>query len=82
VVFLVSGSFQANPLGAAAACFQTISPLAGFNCGNADGRTFTINTTPVDCAAPPTASSVPPRNGGYCVRATAGGNPAAFFSAY
>jgi hypothetical protein len=82
MLFTVPGLFQSDPLGAAAACYQTTSPLTGFTCSNATGRTFSINDTTVDCAAPPLPTDIPLRNGGYCVRATAGGDATAFFTAY
>ena len=80
--FAVPGPFRSNALGAGAACYQTSSPLSAFSCSNAYDRTFSINGITVGCARPLSLATIPLRNGGYCVRATAGGNPAAFFSAY
>ena len=79
--FTVPPSFQSPGFGPGAACYQTVSALGGFSCGNANRRTFSINGATVDCAAVPALNTIPPRNGGYCVQATAGRNDAAFFSA-
>jgi hypothetical protein len=81
-LFTVPGPFTSATFGTGAACYQTTSPLAGFTCINVTGRTLSINGTTVDCAAPPLPSDIALRNGGYCVQATAGGDPTAYFTAY
>lgn len=74
-------SYQANNLGQGPGCFQTLSPLTSFTCGNSQGRQFSINGMNVNCTTPPRPADIPLRNGGYCIRVSPGGNQAAFFSA-
>lgn len=80
-VFSVPPAFQSPGLGQNAACYQTVSTLAGFTCGNGFRRTFSINGMTLNCGALPAINTIPRRNGGYCVQVSGGGNQAAFFSA-
>lgn len=80
--FALGPTYQSNALGTTAICRQTNSTVMGWNCGNMNGRTININGVLINCAMPPAASALPPRNGGYCIQVTPGGNASAYFGAY
>lgn len=72
--------YSSGNLGSAATCHQTTSNLVNGVCANfAAGRTFKINGTNVSC----NNFKLPPkRNGGYCMQASAGNQPYAFFAVW
>jgi hypothetical protein len=75
-----SGSYGASNLGTGATCHETTSNLAGGLCGGfASSRTFSVNGTPVSCSG---IAYPPKRNGGYCLQASAGNEPWAWFSVW
>jgi hypothetical protein len=76
-------------LGTATSCNEVIPTAAvsiiGLNCGNfVAPRTFSVNATPLDCAASNNKNFPLPaqRNGGYCMQASAGNNSFAYFITY
>ncbi|WP_437897088.1 fibronectin type III domain-containing protein [Sorangium sp. So ce124] len=75
-------SYQSGNLGTAATCHETLASLQGLNCGNfAAGRTFRINNVLVTCnGANVTLPAT--RNGGYCMQASAGNEPWAYFATF
>lgn len=75
-------SYHSGNLGTAATCHETTENLQGLNCGNfAAGRTFHINGALVTCnGANVTLPAT--RNGGYCMQASAGDHPWAYFSTF
>jgi len=77
--FTFSGSYQSGPLGTGAVCRQTTTPVHGGNCGNfVSPRTLQVNGTPETCNGQNWASVPAPRNGGYCLQASAGNQSFAF----
>ncbi|WP_437797926.1 fibronectin type III domain-containing protein [Sorangium sp. So ce693] len=75
-------SYPSGNLGTAATCHETLASLQGLNCGNfAAGRTFRINGVLVTCnGANVTLPAT--RNGGYCMQASAGNEPWAYFATF
>jgi hypothetical protein len=71
-------------LGTGAICDEVVGTISGLVCGNfVSPRTFTVNGTAVDCVkgysgAPPAS----PVKGGYCMQASAGDYPYAYFQTY
>jgi hypothetical protein len=71
-----------GPLGTAATCHQTTTPLQGFVCGNfAAPRIFAINGAQVVCSGGAQTLTTP-RNGGYCFQATAGNETSEYFMTF
>lgn len=81
-VVFSSQSYHSGNLGTAATCHETTASLQGLNCGSfAAGRTFHINGALVTCnGANVTLPAT--RNGGYCMQASAGDPPWAYFSTF
>jgi hypothetical protein len=76
-----SGSYQSGALGTGAVCRAATQPVVGGNCGNfAAGRTLTVNGVTEPCNTGNWSSVPPPRNGGFCIQATPGNQPWAFFT--
>jgi inhibitor of cysteine peptidase len=75
-------SFTGVNLGTAARCYETTAPLVSGGCGNfAASRTLTVNGAPMPCTG--AAWALPaPRNGGYCIQASAGDMPWAWFTVW
>jgi hypothetical protein len=76
-----SASYSSGNLGSAARCFQTTAALRGGVCGNfASSRKLSVNGVNVPCNGGNWPSALPAkRNGGYCVQASAGDFPWAYF---
>lgn len=75
--------FQAGNLGINEVCYETMSPIAGGNCGNfASPRTLSVNGVNVTCNYQNWLSVPPPRAGGYCIKATAGNYSYAYFAVW
>jgi subtilisin family serine protease len=76
-----SGSYQSGSLGTGTVCRETTQPVVGGNCGNlTSGRQLTVNGVTMPCNAQNWPSVPAAVNGGYCVQATAGNQPWAFFT--
>jgi hypothetical protein len=57
--------------------------ITGLVCGNFQApRTFSVNAAPIDCVAGGTFPLPRPRNGGFCMQASAGGASFAYFNTY
>ena len=74
-------------LGTGATCNEVVGTVAGLVCGNfVSPRTFSVNGTSVDCvnkgAGYSGAMPVSPVRGGYCMQASAGDYPYAYFLTY
>lgn len=75
-----SASYSSGNLGSGARCFETTAALRGGVCGNfASSRKLSVNGTNVTCNGGNWPSLPAKRNGGYCVQATAGDFPWAYF---
>ncbi|MGK3987427.1 fibronectin type III domain-containing protein [Sorangium sp. So ce136] len=75
-------SYHSGNLGTAATCHETTVNPQGLNCGNfATGRTFRVNGVLVTCNGA-NATLPAKRNGGYCMQASAGNQPWAYFSTF
>jgi len=73
---------QSGNLGTGVTCHQTTANLASGNCGNfAAGRTFKINGATMSCTGM-NLTLPPKRNGGYCLQASAGNWPWAYFTTW
>lgn len=76
-----SPGYQSGNLGTGATCHETTANLQGVQCGNFSApRTFSINGSVVSCGG----SSTPPapRNGGYCLQASAGSPAWSYFATW
>lgn len=81
--FTVNGQYQSGNLGTSASCYETTSVVRGGNCGNfANSRALTVNGTGEPCTWVNWTSVPAPRNGGYCIQATAGDYSYAAFSVW
>jgi hypothetical protein len=81
--FTINGSFQSGSLGTGNVCRQTSSPIHGGNCGNfVSPRQLSVNGATEVCNGGNWASVPPARNGGYCIQATSGNQPWAFFTTW
>lgn len=75
-------SFTAVSLGTGARCYETTAPLASGGCGNfAASRTLAVNGAPMPCTGANWALPAP-RHGGYCIQASAGDMPWAWFTVW
>ena len=75
-----SASYSSGNLGAGARCFETSASLRGGVCGNfASSRKLSVNGVAVACNGGNWPSLPAKRNGGYCVQASAGDYPWAYF---
>lgn len=79
---ITSTSFASGNLGTGERCFEATANFVSGNCGGfASSRTFAINGTPMTCNG--TNWTLPARrNGGYCLHATAGNHPWAWFTTW
>ena len=81
--FTINGSFQSGSIGTGAVCLATTNPVHGGNCGNfVNPRSLSVNGQARPCNAGNWATIPAPRNGGYCIQATAGNQPWAFITAW
>jgi hypothetical protein len=70
-------------LGTSATCHEVMGTGAGMNCGNfLAPRTFTINGTSINCVMSGNYALPAPRNGGYCMEASAGEYSYAYFRTF
>lgn len=77
------GNYSSGNLGSTAVCYQTTGNLNGGVCGNlASGRKFTVNGVAMSCTSNWPNPLPAKRNGGYCIQATAGDYPWAYFSTW
>jgi hypothetical protein len=76
-------TFQSGSLGTGAACYETLSQIDSGTCTSlGGGRTLTVNGVAEVCNNQGWPAPLPQqRNDGYCIQTTAGGNPAASFTA-
>lgn len=81
--FSISGSYGSGNLGTGTACYETRSVVHGGNCGNfVSPRSLKVNGTTETCNGQNWSSLPAARNGGYCIQATAGQYPWAYFTAW
>jgi hypothetical protein len=74
--------YSSQNLGTTARCFETTASLVSGNCGGfVSPRTLAINGTTMTCNGQ-NWTLPPKRNGGYCVKVTAGQNTWAQFSTF
>jgi hypothetical protein len=77
---VVQPNTNGGDLGTAATCQSVAGSSGSLVCGNFMApRTFTVNSTAVDCSSGVFALPAP-RNGGWCMQATAGNYSYAYFS--
>jgi secreted trypsin-like serine protease len=80
-VFTTQYYSSAN-IGTTARCYETTANLVSGNCGGfADPRTLAINGTTMSCNGQNWTLPAK-RNGGYCVKVSAGENPWAYFTTF
>lgn len=78
-----SSSYTSPNLGTGASCFETKAALSGGVCGNfVSPRRLYVNGAEVTCNWNPWAVIPPPKNGGYCIQATAGNQAWASFTTW
>src|SRR4029079_11497783 len=72
---------NSGDLGTGATCDEVVgAAVTQTVCGNfVAPRTFSVNGTPVDCATGGAFALPPPRNGGFCMQASAGNYSYAYF---
>ncbi len=77
---VVQPNMNGGDLGTAATCHAVAGSSGALVCGNfASPRTFTVNSTTVDCSSG--LFTLPaPRNGGWCMQASAGNYSYAYFA--
>jgi PKD repeat protein len=81
--FTINGTYQSGNLGTGAVCYQTMSNMAGGNCGNfVSPRTLKVNGTTEACNGGNWSSIPAKRNGGYCIQTTSGNQPWAYFTSW
>jgi hypothetical protein len=70
-------------LGTGATCHELVGSATRVVCGNfVTPRTFSVNGTPVDCITGGNYFLPPARKGGFCLQASAGDQPWAYFQLY
>ena len=75
-----SAGYSSGNLGAGARCFETSAALRGGVCGNfSSSRKLSVNGASVACNGGNWPSLPAKRNGGYCVQASPGDYPWAYF---
>jgi hypothetical protein len=81
---MVPANMNSGDLGTGATCHFVDGASGGMVCGNfASPRTFTINgTTDIDCVAGGSFTLPAPRNGGWCMEASAGNFSYAYFTTF
>jgi hypothetical protein len=81
--FTINGSYQSGAIGTGAGCFETYSPIHGGNCGNfVSPRQLSVNGTQWTCNGQNWSSVPAARNGGYCIKTTAGNYSWAYITAW
>ena len=81
----VPPGMNSGELGEGATCHQVVGSVAmgQFICGNfLPPRTFTINNVSFDCTTGGARALPAPRSGGWCMIASAGNYPYAYFTTY
>ncbi len=73
---------QQGYLGTGQVCDQTMATLTAGNCGNMTGRIFQVNGETMNCNGQTWFTLPAKRNGGYCLHATAGGFPYAYYTTW
>jgi hypothetical protein len=72
---------NSGDLGTGATCDEVVGAVTRTACGNfVAPRTFSVNGAPVDCATGGAFELPPPRNGGFCMQASAGNYSYAYFT--
>jgi hypothetical protein len=81
---MVAANTHLGDIGTAATCHFVDGNQGSLVCGNfASPRTFTINgTTDLNCVAGGTFALPAPRNGGWCLEASAGNFAYAYFDTF
>jgi hypothetical protein len=79
----VAPSTNSGDLGTEATCNEVVGNVTRFVCGNfVAPRTFMVNGTLSDCVGGGGGLLPTPRNGGFCMQASAGQNSFAYFTTY
>ncbi len=74
---------NSGDLGTAATCDEVVGSVAHMVCGNfVAPRTFTVNGMTINCVAGGSFTLPAPRNGGFCMEASAGNYSYAYFTTY
>jgi subtilisin family serine protease len=81
--FTINGSYQSGAIGTGAGCLETYSPIHGGNCGNfVSPRQLSVNGAQRTCNGQNWSSVPAARNGGYCIKTTAGNYSWAYITAW
>jgi hypothetical protein len=81
VTFSWDGKYQSGDLQTGAVCRETMQNVSGGNCGNfASSRTLSVNGAVMTCNNQNWTGVPAMRNGGYCIHATAGDYPWAYYT--
>ena len=78
-ILFAGPNFQSGNLGTGATCHETRAVLHGGNCSNMQSRVLSVNGTAMSCAGWTLPAA---RNGGYCIRTTAGSPSFASFATW
>jgi hypothetical protein len=81
----IAPNMNSGDLGTAAVCDEVAGSdgIDKIVCGNfVDPRTFTVNGTLFDCVTGVGGDLPAPRNGGFCMQASAGQNAYAYFTTF
>jgi hypothetical protein len=84
VVIDVGAGYSSGSLGTGASCFEVEEPIAGGSCNNfVIPRTLHVNGVIEPCdTAGNWRSLPPPRQGGYCIKVSAGDQPSAYLTVW
>ncbi|MFZ5889607.1 MAG: trypsin-like serine protease [Myxococcota bacterium] len=79
---IASQNYSSGPLGTSERCYESTANFVSGNCGGfASGRTLSINGTTMACTGQNWTLPAK-RNGGYCIKASAGNNSWAWFTTW